>query len=132
MRWAARIAEGGGDDIKYDITIVGVVGDIRHTDLAHAIGRRRLHCPICSRSIPPALRSTCAQSNRRRLLRDRIRQAIHQLDPTLVVDGLRTMEEQVDRNASDERALAFLAIGFSCFGHGACGSRSLRCAGLLH
>ncbi len=42
-----------------------------------------------------------------------IRQAIHQLDPTLVVDGLRTMEAQVDRSAADERALAFLAIGFS-------------------
>jgi ABC-type antimicrobial peptide transport system permease subunit len=42
-----------------------------------------------------------------------IRQVIHQLDPTLVVDGLRTMEDQVDRSASDERALAFLAIGFS-------------------
>jgi len=42
-----------------------------------------------------------------------IRQVIHQLDPTLVVDGLRTMEEQISRSASDERALAFLAIGFS-------------------
>ena len=41
------------------------------------------------------------------------RQTIQQLDSTLVVDGLRTMEEQVDRSASDERALAFLAIGFS-------------------
>jgi ABC-type antimicrobial peptide transport system permease subunit len=42
-----------------------------------------------------------------------IRQAVHQLDPTLVVDGLRTMEAQVDRSASEERALAFLAIGFA-------------------
>jgi ABC-type antimicrobial peptide transport system permease subunit len=42
-----------------------------------------------------------------------IRQTIHQLDPTLVVDGLRTMEAQIDRSASDERALAILAIGFS-------------------
>ena len=32
------IAEGGGDDVKYDITIVGVVGDIRHTDLRTALG----------------------------------------------------------------------------------------------
>ena len=38
---------------------------------------------------------------------------MHQLDPTLVVDGLRTMDEQVARSASDERALAVLAIGFS-------------------
>jgi len=30
-----------------------------------------------------------------------------------VVDGLRTMDEQVSRSASDERALAFLAVGFS-------------------
>ena len=42
-----------------------------------------------------------------------IRQAIHQLDPTLVVDDLYTMEEQINASASQERALAFLAIGFS-------------------
>ena len=35
------------------------------------------------------------------------------MTPTLVVDGLRTMQEQADRSASDERALALLAIGFS-------------------
>jgi ABC-type antimicrobial peptide transport system permease subunit len=42
-----------------------------------------------------------------------IRQTIHQLDATLVVDGLRTMEAQVQRSAADERALAFLAVGFA-------------------
>ncbi len=47
------------------------------------------------------------------LIKPAIRQAIHQLDPTLVVDGLHTMDEQVNASASAERALAFLAIGFS-------------------
>jgi ABC-type antimicrobial peptide transport system permease subunit len=42
-----------------------------------------------------------------------IRGSIHQLDPTLVVDGLRTMEDQVSRSASDESALAFLSVGFA-------------------
>ena len=42
-----------------------------------------------------------------------IRQAIHQLDPTLVVDGLLTMEEEIDQRAADVIALAFLSIGFS-------------------
>src|SRR5208282_1625584 len=42
-----------------------------------------------------------------------IRQTIQRLDQTLVVDGLRTMDEQIDDSASDNRALAFLAIGFS-------------------
>jgi putative ABC transport system permease protein len=38
---------------------------------------------------------------------------MHDLDPTLVVDELRTMEAQVDMSASDERALAMLAAGFA-------------------
>jgi ABC-type antimicrobial peptide transport system permease subunit len=42
-----------------------------------------------------------------------IRQTIQSLDQTLVVDGLKTMDEQIDDNASDNRTLAFLAIGFS-------------------
>ncbi len=43
-----------------------------------------------------------------------IRQAIHhRLDPTLVVDGLRTMEAQIDISASNERSLAMLALGFA-------------------
>jgi ABC-type antimicrobial peptide transport system permease subunit len=42
-----------------------------------------------------------------------IRETMHQLDSTLVVDGLRTMEAQVDRTMNNERALALLAIGFS-------------------
>lgn len=42
-----------------------------------------------------------------------IRQSIHQLDPTLVVDGLRTMDEEVDQSAADVIALALLSIGFS-------------------
>ena len=42
-----------------------------------------------------------------------IRQTMHQLDSSLVVDDLRTMESQIDHSASEERALAFLAIGFA-------------------
>jgi ABC-type antimicrobial peptide transport system permease subunit len=42
-----------------------------------------------------------------------IRRAMHELDANLVVNGLRTMEEEIDRSASEERALALLAIGFS-------------------
>ncbi len=42
-----------------------------------------------------------------------VRESMHQLDSTLVVDGLRTMEAQVGRTMNNERALALLAIGFS-------------------
>jgi len=33
------LAEGGGSNVKFDTTIVGVVGDIKHEDLKTDIGR---------------------------------------------------------------------------------------------
>lgn len=107
-----QIAQGGGKDVKYDITIVGVTGDIRHTDL---------RTPLGPAVYQPYLQSKHALGVVMYLRTERppetveasVRQAMHQLDSTLVVDGLRTMQEQADNSASDERALAFLAIGFS-------------------
>jgi putative ABC transport system permease protein len=107
-----QIAEGGGNDVKYETTIVGVAGDIRHTDLRTLLGPAVYECYFQQKhpgGVVMYLRSAQAPET----VEPSIRQAIHQLDPTLVVDGLRTMEAQVDRSASDERALAFLAIGFS-------------------
>ncbi len=107
-----HIAEGAGNDIKYDVTIVGVVADTRHADIRTPLGPAvyqpyfQMKHPI---GISLYLRTVQPPEN----VEGAVRQAIHRLDPTLVVDGLRTMEEQVDRSASDERALAFLAIGFS-------------------
>ncbi len=106
------IAEGGGDDIKYDITIVGVVGDIKHTDLRTPLGGA-VYTPYLQEKHPTGVEVYVRTVQSPELIEGSIRQAIHQLDPTLVVDGLRTMDEQISRNASDERALAFLAIGFS-------------------
>jgi ABC-type antimicrobial peptide transport system permease subunit len=42
-----------------------------------------------------------------------IRKVIHDLDPTLVVSGLRTMQAQTELASFGERALAILAVGFS-------------------
>ncbi len=106
------IGRGSGEDHKIDITIVGVVGDVKHTDLRTDIGlavyqpyaqiEHPVGVQIYARTVPPP-----------ETLEASVRQVIHQLDPVLVVDGLRTMQAQVDSSASDERALAFLATGFA-------------------
>jgi putative ABC transport system permease protein len=107
-----QISEGAGDQIKYDTTIVGVVGDIKHTDMRTTLGPA-VYRPYFQDKHPVGvviyLRTTLAPE----AMGGSIRQTIHQLDPTLVVDHLRTMEAQIDRTVSDERALAFLAVGFS-------------------
>jgi predicted permease len=106
------IAEGGGDDIKYDTTIVGVVGDTKHTDLRTELGGA-VYMPYLQQKHPTGVVVYVRTAQLPETVESAIRQTMHQLDPTLVVDGLRTMDEQVSRSASDERALAFLAIGFA-------------------
>ncbi len=107
-----QIAEGGATDGKYDVTIVGVAGDIRHSDLRTPLGPA-IYQPYFQMKHTTGVQIYLRTAKPPEALEGAVRQAIHRLDSTLVVDGLRTMEEQVDRSASDERALAFLAIGFS-------------------
>jgi predicted permease len=106
------IAEGGGDSIKLDTTIVGVVGDVKHQDLRTDMGAAAYR-PYAQMEHPVGLQIYARSDGPPETIEPAIRVAMHQLDPTLVVDGLRTMEAQVDSSASDERALAFLAVGFS-------------------
>jgi putative ABC transport system permease protein len=107
-----QIAWGAGKDIKFDTTIVGVAGDIRHTDLRTPLGPA-VYQPYLQQKHAMGVVMYLRTERPPETVESAVRQAMHQLDPTLVVDGLRTMQEQADRSASDERALAFLAIGFS-------------------
>jgi predicted permease len=106
------LAEGDGEKVQPDTTIVGVVGDIKHTDLRTDIGPA-VYRPFLQQPHPGGAQIYLRTAQAPEMVESAIRQTVHQLDPTLVVDGLRTMQAQVDRSASDERALAFLAIGFS-------------------
>jgi predicted permease len=106
------IAEGGGDSIKLDTTVVGVVGDVKHQDLRTDMGPG-VYRPYAQMEHPIGVQIYARSSGQPETIEPAIRVAMHQLDSTLVVDGLRTMEAQVDSSASDERALAFLAVGFS-------------------
>jgi predicted permease len=106
------LAEGGGASVHPDTTIVGVVGDVKHQDLRTDIGPA-VYRPYLQRQHPGAVQVYARTQSAPENVEGAIRGVIHQLDPTLVVDGLRSMDEQVSNSASDERALAFLAIGFS-------------------
>jgi predicted permease len=101
-----------GEGDKTDTTIVGVVGDVKHQNLRTDMGPA-VYRPYLQLQHPGGVQIYARTAQRAEAVEASIRQAMHQLDPTLVVDGLRTMEVQIDRSASDERALATLAIGFS-------------------
>jgi predicted permease len=107
-----RMVTDDGRDAKLDITIVGVVGDIKHQTLRTDIGPA-VYRPYLQMKHPVGVQVYVRTAQPPEIVLAAIRQTVHRLDPTLVVDGLRTMDEQVDRSAADERALAYLAIGFS-------------------
>lgn len=106
------VAQGSGPDVKLDTTIVGVVGNIKHQNLRTDMGQA-VYRPYLQQDHPGGLELYVRTTQPPELAESSIRQAIHQLDPTLVVNGLRTMDEQIDISTSDSRALAFLAVGFS-------------------
>jgi len=106
-----QLAEGAGN-VPFDITIVGVVGDTKHTDLRTKLGPA-VYMPYLQQKHPTGLMIYLRTARPPESIEPAIRQTMHQLDSTLVVNDLRTMEAQIDHSTSDERALAFLAIGFA-------------------
>ena len=106
------IADGRGTHVKADITIVGVVGDARHKDL-RTDPVRTVYQSYLQEKHPTGVQIYVRSSLPDSSVESALRHSIHQLDPTLVIDGMRTMEEQIDHSASDERALALLAMSFA-------------------
>ncbi|HEY1579210.1 MAG TPA: ABC transporter permease [Terracidiphilus sp.] len=106
-----QLAEGSGN-VPYDIAIVGVVGDTKHTDLRTKLGPA-IYEPYLQQKHPTGLMIYLRAARPPETIEPAIRQTMRRLDSTLVVDELRTMDDQIDHTTSDERALAFLAIGFA-------------------
>ena len=89
-----------------------MVGNIKHTDLRTELGGA-VYLPYEQQKHPGGVVIYLRTIQAPESVEPAIRDTMHRVDPTLVVDQLRTMDDQVARSASDERALAFLAIGFS-------------------
>jgi len=105
------IGNGGGNGVKTDIEIVGVVKDAKHTSLRESVTRTTFF---------PYLQSPQAESMTFyvRTWQDpestgsAIRQAMQSLDSNLVLDNFRTMGEQIDNSLVAERVIALLATAF--------------------
>ncbi|MGA9060761.1 MAG: ABC transporter permease [Terracidiphilus sp.] len=97
---------------KPDTIIVGVVGDVRHRDLRTDLGPA-MYRPYLQERHPGGMEIYAHTFQPPETVELAIRKAIQQLDPLLVVDGLRTMETQIDMSSSNERTLAILAAAFS-------------------
>ena len=106
----------GAGNVTPDIEIVGVVKDSRHTTVRQNV-RRTVFTPYLQDSDQGAVYRfgmTFYVRTREdtKAAESTIRAAMQALDSKLVLDSLRTMQEQVDDSLSDERVIAFLATSF--------------------
>jgi len=107
-----RLMAAGNGNVNYDLTIIGVVGDILHRDMrdkvSEAVFRSYAQMPH-----PIGLQLYVRTAQTPEVVESAIRESIRRYDPKLVAEDMRTMEEQIDRSVSNERALALLAASFS-------------------
>jgi putative ABC transport system permease protein len=107
-----QLGYGQSDKQKYDITIVGVVGDVKHQNM-HDTPRGTIYRPYLQQSHPGGLTIYALTGQEPEAVESAIRESVHRLDPKLIVDTMRTMEQQVNESVSNQRALAMLATSFS-------------------
>ncbi|HXW92454.1 MAG TPA: ABC transporter permease [Terriglobales bacterium] len=100
-------------DVRTDLQIIGVVKDARHKEVRSDVVRTVFVPYLQAKdagdsSLQFYLRTWQAPQ----VAQGAIRKAIEKLDAKLVVDSLRTMDEQVDASLSTERLIAWLAASF--------------------
>jgi putative ABC transport system permease protein len=106
------IGSGGGSDVKLDTQIVGVVGDAKQHGVREGVVKT-LYRPFVQDPRANNLMFYVRTEQAPSLVENAIRAALHGIDPKLVVDSMRTMDEQIDQNVSNERMLALLAMSFA-------------------
>ncbi len=106
-----RLAHGAGNKTKYDIEIVGVMRDYVHRGMRSKV-KMTVYQPVAQNSNPAGLHYYVRTWGAPDTAMGMIRNAIQQVDSKLVVDGLSTMDDQIDQNINDERMIALLAVSF--------------------
>ena len=105
------VNNSGGTDTKENMQVVGVVTDARHRGIREDI-EPTLFRPVLQNDAPGSLQFYIRTRALPGVAMPTIRRAMQQLDPKLALDGLRTMDQQIDDNLSNERMIVLLAVSF--------------------
>jgi len=104
-----RVNRVGGKNAS--VEIVGVAADTLHQGIRSAVDPT-LFRPVLQNETPGPLQFYVRTNLGPEAMMPTVRLAMQQLDGKLALDGLRTMEQQIDFNLSNERMIVLLAISF--------------------
>ena len=108
------MARGSGADAKFDIEIVGVVGDTKHAQMRSEIVPT-VYRPFFQDEDHPQvgfMQYYVRTWQAPEAAETTIRHTVQQTGPKLVIDTMRTMDEQVADNITSDRLVAMLAVSF--------------------
>jgi putative ABC transport system permease protein len=103
--------EGGGNHVKTDIQIVGVVGNAKHTGVNDKILRTTFR-PYMQAAQPGEMGFYVRTWQAPDTAVATIRKSMHDLDSKLVLSHLETMGAQINEDLDSQRTIAMLAISF--------------------
>jgi putative ABC transport system permease protein len=101
----------GNNKGKSNFQIVGVVGDTRHVNIRSEV-KETLYRATFQRPNDGFLEFYLRTWQSPEAAKADVRSAMQQLDSKLVVDGLRTMDEQIAQSVSSDQIVATLAVIF--------------------
>ncbi len=105
------MARGSGSDVKFDTQIVGVVADSRHRDLrTEAVPT--VYRPYFQDNPFGYMQYYVRTWQAPETAEMTVRRGVQQVNSRLVIDTMRTMDEQIADNVSSERLVAMLAVSF--------------------
>jgi predicted permease len=97
---------------KLDTQIVGVVGDSKHRSVRKGVDST-VYQAFAQYSNLSGLQFYVRTLQAPESAENNVRAVLHGLDSKLVIDSMKTMDEQIDDNVSSERMIALLAMSFA-------------------
>ncbi len=103
-----RLGRGGGNNAKLTIEIIGVVGDALYEGPREGV-HRQVFVPAWGKgSVVYYVRTNIASSSVFNVVRNEVKQ----LDATMPIYGMKTVEGQLDETLLTDRLVALLSAGF--------------------
>ncbi len=102
---------GGGDDAQW-MTIVGVVGTVKATELGAEVRKETMYVPMRQTSFPVGSLLVRAEMPRD-VLTTKIRAVLKRVDPGQPIFDVRTMQERIDASLGPQRAPMQLLLVFA-------------------
>lgn len=106
-----KMASGGGDGVKLDTEIVGVVRDAHHGAVREAVWAT-VYRPLLQAPKTDDLTFYLRYYADSAPILPSVRRVLREVGTGLAPTALRTMDEQIDQNLSNERLIALLAVAF--------------------